>query len=46
MGWYYYLEKVLRFPFHARCIAPKVVSPLKKGEIVEVHRMAQEACSG
>src|SRR5271157_2893583 len=36
MGWYYYLENKLRFPFQAKCIASKVVSPLRKGEIVEV----------
>src|SRR5215470_17496986 len=46
MGWYYYLENKLRFPFQARCIAAKVVSPLRKGETVEVRRMAPEdACS-
>jgi hypothetical protein len=47
MGWYYYLEKMLGFPFHARCIVSNVVSPLRKGEIVEVLRMApEEVCSG
>jgi len=46
MGWYYYLDDKIRFPFQARCIAPKVVSPLRKGETVEVQRMAPEdACS-
>lgn len=46
MGWYYYLEDKLRFPFQARCIASKVASPLRKGETVEVRRMAPEnACS-
>jgi Calcium binding len=46
MGWYYYLENKLRFPFHAKCIASKVVSPLRKGETVEVRRMAPEdSCS-
>jgi hypothetical protein len=46
MGWYYYLENTLGFPFQARCAASKVVSPLKKGEIVKVIRMAtEEACS-
>jgi Calcium binding len=46
MGWYYYLENQLRFPFEARCIVSKVVSPLSKGEIVQVLRMApEEACS-
>ncbi len=46
MGWYYYLDDKLRFPFQAKCIAPKVVSPPRKGETVEVQRMAPEdACS-
>ena len=45
MGWYYYLEDKIRFPFRASCIASKVVSPLRKGETVEVRRMApEEAC--
>ena len=42
MGWYYYLEGKIRFPFRARCIAPTVVSPFRKGETVEVLRMAPE----
>lgn len=42
MGWYYYLENKIGFPFEARCIAAKVVSPLRKGETVEVIRMAPE----
>jgi Calcium binding len=46
MGWYYYLENKIRFPFRATCIANKVVSPLRKGETVEVQRLApEEACS-
>ncbi|MGB7760666.1 MAG: calcium-binding protein [Bryobacteraceae bacterium] len=46
MGWYYYLENQLRFPFQAKCTVAKVVSPLRKGETVEVLRMAPEdACS-
>jgi Calcium binding len=46
MGWYYYLDDKIRFPFQARRIAVKVVSPLRKGETVEVQRMAPEdACS-
>lgn len=46
MGWYYYLEGKLRFPFQAKCVASKMVSPLRKGESVEVRRMAPEdACS-
>jgi calcium binding protein len=47
MGWYYHLEDKIRFPFQARCIAAKVVSPLRKGETVAVQGMAPEgACSG
>jgi hypothetical protein len=46
MGWYYYLEDKIRFPFQAKCIVAKAVSPLRKGESVEVQGMAPEdACS-
>ncbi len=46
MGWYYYLENQLQFPFQARCITANIVSPLSKGESVHVLRMAPEdACS-
>jgi hypothetical protein len=46
LGWYYYLEGKIRFPFPAKCIVAKVVSPLVKGETVEVRSMAPEdACS-
>lgn len=46
MGWYYYLDNQLQFPFPARCIAANIVSPLSKGETVEVLRMApEESCS-
>jgi len=46
MGWYYYLEDRLQFPFQAGCIAANIVSPLSKGETVEVLRMApQQSCS-
>jgi hypothetical protein len=45
MGWYYYLENKVSFPFQARCISTKLVSPLRKGEIVEARRLAPEdAC--
>jgi len=27
MGWYYYLEDKIRFPFPAKCIVARVVSP-------------------
>jgi len=42
LGWYYYLENKIRFPFHARCIRAKAVSPLLKGEEVEARRLAPE----
>lgn len=42
MGWHCYLDDKIRFPFQARCTAVKVVSPLRKGETVEVLRMAPE----
>ena len=46
MGWYYYLERKIRFPFQAKCIAAKAVSPLLEGESVEVRGMApEEACA-
>lgn len=46
MGWYCYLENNLRFPFAAKCLVAKAVSPLIKGETVEVRRMAPaDACS-
>jgi len=46
MGWYYYLDDKIRFPFQGKCIVSKVVSPLRKGEAVEVQGMAPEdACS-
>src|SRR5438034_4885622 len=46
MGWYYYLENKLRFPFQAKCIASHLSSPLKKGENIEVRGMApEEACA-
>lgn len=42
MGWYYYLEAKFRFPFVARCIARRAISPLKPGDEVEVVAMAPE----
>jgi hypothetical protein len=42
MGWYYYLEDTLGFPFRARCVSERVISPLRMGEEVEVARMASE----
>jgi len=42
MGWYYYLEEKLVFPFTAMCIAEREISPLRKGDEVEALTMASE----
>lgn len=42
MAWYYYLDDTLEFPFEAKCIAARSVSPLKKGEKIEVLGLAKE----
>jgi hypothetical protein len=42
LGWYYYLENQIRFPLSARCITSRVMSPLRKGETVEVRGLAPE----
>ena len=35
-SWYYHLDDTLRFPFTANCIAERAISPLRKGDEVEV----------
>jgi hypothetical protein len=42
MGWYYYLEDTLRFPFTAACTAKRAVSPLRVKDEVEVIGMPPE----
>jgi len=42
MGWYYYLENRLRFPFIAACIKRRAVSPLHVNDEVEVIGMPSE----
>ncbi len=42
MGWYYYLQDGLKFPFKARCIQKRSTSPLKIGDLVEVIGMGEE----
>ena len=42
MGWYYYLEEKLSFPFKARCQSKREISPLRVGEEVECVGMAPE----
>ena len=43
MGWYYYLEETIQFPFTAKCINVRTISPLEKGDEVEVTGMAPES---
>ena len=42
MGWYYYLESQLNFPFTATCIARRAISPLRVKDEVEVIGMPDE----
>ena len=42
MGWYYYLQDKLHFPFRSQCLAQRLISPLRKGQEVEVTDMAPE----
>jgi hypothetical protein len=42
MGWYYYLEDKLQFPFTAICSAKRTISPLQLGDEVDILRMAPE----
>lgn len=42
LGWYYWLEEHLQFPFRARCSAERRTSPLRVGEEVEVIGMPGE----
>ncbi|MGD9100970.1 MAG: calcium-binding protein [Anaerolineae bacterium] len=42
MGWYYYLEEEIQFPFKAHCIKTRRISPLKEGEQVQVVQMVPE----
>ena len=46
MGWYYYLEEQLQFPFTATCIAKRAISPLLVKDEVEVIGMpGEDECS-
>ena len=42
LSWYYYLEEKLAFPFKAKCLARREISPLKPGKEVKVVGMAAE----
>lgn len=43
MGWFNYLEDRLQFPFTARCILKRAISPLKVGDEVDVIGIGPEA---
>ena len=43
MGWYCYLGDKLQFPFTAKCTNVRTISPLEKGDEVEVRGMAPES---
>ena len=46
MGWYYYLEEHLQFPFTATCTAKRAISPLRINDEVEVIGMpSEDECS-
>ena len=42
MGWYYYLEDQLVFPFTAYCVSRRAISPLRVGDEAQVLGMAPE----
>jgi Calcium binding len=42
MGWYYYLQDKIHFPFTATCIAKRSISPMSQGAKVEVVGMSDE----
>ena len=42
MGWYYYLEETITFPFYAKCISKRAISPLRIGDGIEPYAMAPE----
>lgn len=42
MNWYYYLNVKVSFPFRAKYLAANAISSLRKGEAIEVLRMAVE----
>jgi hypothetical protein len=42
MGWYNYLDDKLAFPFMAKCIVRREISPLQAGDKVKVVSMASD----
>ena len=42
VGWYTYLSDTMQFPFSARCIAHRTISPVDPGQEVKVVGMAPD----
>ena len=42
LGWYYYLDEKISFPFAAKCMRKRSISPLQLDEIVNVISIADE----
>jgi hypothetical protein len=42
LSWYYYLEDKMQFPFRARCVSARAISPLQPSEEVQVLSLAPE----
>jgi hypothetical protein len=42
MGWYYYLEEKLHFPFTAICVTKRAISPLRVKDEVDIIGMGPE----
>jgi len=42
MGWYYYLDDKIQFPFDAKCVVERRISPLNVGDQIKVLQMAPE----
>ena len=40
MGWYYYLDEVIQFPFTATCNGQRATSPFEQGDEIEVTALA------
>lgn len=42
LGWHQYLDEKITFPFQARCIMKRFVSPLEPGEEITIEGMGPE----
>ena len=45
ISWCYHLEREMAFPFQARCVEERAISPLREGEEVPVVGMTDEVVS-